>query len=133
MQGEDKQHRALSGQVSFLINKGVSPSQLINRYGLGSNETGILRLTAYEALYLFLKGKIKPENISLNSLPKLISTLGLDDDLEIFFVYRELKDKGLRLKVQGRKIFYKRKNGKAFLGPIVVIKESETLSDAEMA
>ncbi|MDS0257201.1 tRNA-intron lyase [Thermoplasmatales archaeon AK] len=69
----------------------------------------------------------------MNSLPKIVSALELNDDLETFFVFRELKSKGLQLKVHGRTIFYRKKSGGRMHGPIIVIKESETISDIDLA
>lgn len=52
-------HRAISGDLSFLILDDKGPSFIVNRYRVGTFfNGGALHLHPFEAMYLFLKGKI---------------------------------------------------------------------------
>ncbi|GGM67230.1 hypothetical protein GCM10007108_01630 [Thermogymnomonas acidicola] len=95
-------HRAISGDLSFLILDDKGPSFIVNRYRVGTFFNGALHLHPFEAMYLFLKGKIRPENDAYSDTATLMRRLlGSGTDLDMFLVFMELKERGLRVRRDG--------------------------------
>jgi len=100
---------------------GMDVSQIINKYHVGKLKGDTLFLDPCEAIYLYIKGKIMPK-AEMTTL-QVISSI-FDDDLYIYYIYSILKGKGLIVKREGNKFYY-RKLGEEFGTPVILIKEGE--------
>jgi tRNA-intron endonuclease len=100
---------------------GMDVSQIINKYHVGKLKGDTLFLDPCETIYLYIKGKIIPET-EMNMLQVIGSIF--DEDLYIYYIYSILKGKGLIVKREGNKFYY-RKLGEEFGMPVILIKEDE--------
>ena len=133
MQKNKAAHRAICSDIVFTITYEKSPSFIINKYKLGRFGTGILYLNPYECMFLYTKGKIVPENTSLNNTGILLERLGSDENfLDEFIVYEILKSHGLYVKFEGSSLYYRRTPRDDFKGPVRVIREDHTMDFSVM-
>lgn len=133
MQKNKAPSRAICTDIVFSILQERSPSYLLNKYKLGRIQAGVLILNPFECLFLFLKGKIRAENSSLNQLDRLLERLGVVDQfLDIFIVYNILKNRGFYVKMEENSLFYRRTPRSEYNGPVRVIRESEAIEFSEM-
>lgn len=133
MQKSKPSDRVICRDIVFSIQQNRGPSFLLNKYKLGRIQAGVLIVDPFECLYLFLKGKIAPENSILNKLERLLERLGIVDQfLDIFIVYNILKNRGFYVKMEENSLYYRRSPRVAFKGPVRVIRESEAIEFSEM-
>ncbi len=133
MQRNKPSDRAICQDLVFSILQNRGPSFLLNKYKLGRIQAGVLILNPFECLYLFLKGKITPENSLFNKVDKLMERLGVVDHfLNIFIVYNILKNRGFYVKMEENSLFYRRTPRSEYRGPVRVIRESEAIEFSEM-
>lgn len=124
---------ALCEGTVFNILHDKSASYIQNKYKLGRMQQGRLLLSRLECIYLFLKGKIAPENTLLNRFDRLLERLGMDGRLlDIFIVYRILKDRGFYVKLEMESLYYRRSPRVEFRGPVIVIRESGNIGFDDM-
>lgn len=133
MQKNKPPSRALCSGMVFSIVGEKSPSYVLNKYKLGRVQGSAIILNPFEALHLFLKGKISAENPVLNSLDRLLERLGLAGQfLDVFIVYDILKSRGMYVKLESGSLFYRKTPREEFRGPVRVIRESEDIEFREM-
>jgi tRNA-intron endonuclease len=117
-------HKAISKSVVFVIRNDKSPSFLQGKYRVGRILNGVLNLSPMEAMYLFIKKRIVPENPSHNSVLSLINILFDDDrDLDVFRVYEYLKNNGLVVKIEKDRLFFMKQSEHSYTGPVIVRRE----------
>lgn len=117
----------------FHILQDKGPSYLQNRYKLGRIQQGRLLLNRLEATYLFLKGKILPENTLLNRFDKFLERMEMDSRLiDIYIVYSMLKNRGFYVKMENDSLFYRRSPRVEYRGPVMVIRESGEIDFRDM-
>lgn len=133
MQKNKASDRAICRETVFSIQQGKGPSFLLNKYKLGRIQAGVLILNPFECVYLFLKGKIVPENNQFNRLDRLLEKLGIVDQLlDVFIVYNILKSRGFYVKMEENSLYYRRSPRVEYKGPVRVIRESGTIEFSEM-
>lgn len=133
MQKNKASDRAICRETVFSIQQNRGPSFLLNKYKLGRIQAGVLILNPFECVYLFLKGKIVPENNHFNSLDRLLEKLGIVDQLlDVFIVYNILKSRGFYVKMEENSLYYRRSPRVEYKGPVRVIRESGTIEFSEM-
>ena len=108
---------------THFVLSGMDISQIINKYHVGKMRANVLELDPCECIYLYMKGKIIPEPEM--GLPQVISSV-FTEDLYIYYVYSILKEKGLIVKRDGNKFFYK-KPGEEYSIPVILIKEGDLI------
>lgn len=133
MQKNKASDRAICRETVFSIQQNRGPSFLLNKYKLGRIQAGVLILNPFECVYLFLKGKIAPENSRFNRLDRLLDKLGIVDELlDAFIVYNILKSRGFYVKMEENSLYYRRSPRVEYKGPVRVIRESGTIEFSEM-
>ncbi len=133
MQKNKASDRAICREIVFSIQQNRGPSFLLNKYKLGRIQAGVLILNPFECVYLFLKGKIVPENSHFNRLDMLLDRLGIVDQLlDVFIVYNILKSRGFYVKMEENSLYYRRSPRVEYRGPVRVIRESGTIEFREM-
>lgn len=133
MQKNKASDRAICKDIVFSIEQNRGPSFLLNKYKLGRIQGGVLILNSFECLFLFLKGKITPENKLLNKLDNLLERLGIIDQLlDVFIVYNILKSRGFYVKMEENSLYYRRTPRTEYKGPVRVIRESGEIDFSEM-
>ncbi len=127
-------HRAISSNLLFTITNSKSPSFLMNRYKMGRLVEDTLYLTPFECLFLFLKGRIKPENTYYsNSLNLMKELLPDNTDLILYTVYEQMKLKGLYAKRESDSLFFRKSPKSEYSGPMKVMRESRSVSFSDLA
>lgn len=117
-------HRAISKSIVFSIRNDKSASFLQGKYRVGRILDGVLHLSPMEAMYLFTKRRIVPENPSLNSVFSLVGILFDDDrNLDVFRIYEYLKNSGLVVKIESDRLFFMKQSEHSYLGPVIVRRE----------
>lgn len=114
---------------SKFINLDMSISQIINKYHTGKIIDNNFYISPCEAIYLYIKGKIKPEN--LNGLKEIIEKL-FNDDIYLYYVYEILKNKGYYVKREKNKFYFKRKSKDKYDIPVILIKEIDVINFSEI-
>ncbi len=99
----------------------MNVSQIINKYHVGKAIGETLFLDPCESIYLYTKGEIMPQTGM--SLSQVINSV-FDEDLYIYYVYSILKGKGLTVKRDGDKFYYKKTGGEYGI-PVILIKEGD--------
>lgn len=133
MQKNKASERAICRDIVFSIQQNRGPSYVLNKYKLGRIQAGVLILNPFECAYLFLKGKIEPENNHFNRLDRLLEKLGIADQLlDVFLVYNILKSRGFYVKMESNSLYYRRSPRVEYKGPVRVIRESGTIEFSEM-
>lgn len=133
MPKESQQHKVVSAGVVFTIAGTRGPSSIVNRYKLGKMANETLHLTPFEALFLFFKNRIKPENSYFSDAASLMAELlPATNDLLLYTVYEKVKLRGLYVKRESDSLFFRKTPKEDFQGPLNVIKESSYLSFPEL-
>lgn len=105
--------------------KNTTTSQIINKYHVGKMIGGNFFLTPYEALFLYLKGKISPEES--DELVFFFNSV-LDDDIYTYLAYETLKNRGYYIKKVGHKFYYKKIKNEKYGSPIILKRETDKIS-----
>ncbi len=101
--------------------KNSSPAQVINKYHVGKLNGDDFRLMPYEALYLYMKGKISPDT---DLTEKEIINKMLSGDFFNFYVYYILKNLGFLVIPSGSSFLFKRLHEDEYR-KLLVIKETD--------
>ncbi len=126
-------HNVICSGLAFTPAGTKGISSIANRYKLGKMEGGNLYLTPFEGLFLFYKGKIKPENSYFYDATNLMRELLPDpSDILLYTVYEKVKSKGLYVKREAESLFYRKSSKEQFLGPLRVIREGSDLSFSKL-
>ena len=126
-------HIAICGRILFTISEDKSPSHIQSKYRLGSISSGIIYLTAYEALLLTLRGKISPENPALREVGNLIQAFNEQDGfIDRFFLYDLMKSKGLYVKSETGDMFFRKTPREDYKGPVRIVREERIVSFADL-
>ncbi len=107
----------------------ISISQIINKYHIGRIIDNNFYINPYEAVYLYIKNKIKPLN--LNGLEDIMERL-FDDDVYLYYVYEILKNKGYYIKREKNKFYFKRESKEKYDLPVILIKENEVINFSDI-
>lgn len=127
-------HRAICSKLLFSITGSKSPSFLINRYKLGKLVEDTLYLTPFECLFLFMKGRIKPENPFYSDILNLMKELLPEStDLILYTVYEHMKLKGLYVKRESDSLYFRKSPRDEYRGPMKVMRESRDVSFSDLA
>ncbi|MGC8515592.1 MAG: hypothetical protein ACP5OC_05595 [Thermoplasmata archaeon] len=119
--------RILCGQLVFEVERSV-PSQVYNRYRIGSIVGQDLNLTRFELGFLLLHAKAVFRDMDAGSrLDLLQKVLSEDSDMGILIAFSHLKIKGYVLKVEQDQLFYRKKDEKAWMGRLKVAGEQDFL------
>lgn len=122
-------HKVICSNLLFSITNSKSPSFLINRYKLGRLVEDTLYLTPFETLFLFFRGRIKPENpFYANRLNLMKILLPESSDLIMYTVYEQMKLKGLYVKRESDSLFFRKSPRNQYEGPLKVMRESRYVS-----
>ncbi|AKA47969.1 hypothetical protein IX51_01430 [uncultured archaeon] len=106
----------------------------MNRYKLGRLVEDTLYVTPFESLFLFIKGRIRPENpFYSNSLTLMKELLPGSSDLILYTVYEQMKLKGLYVKKESDSLFFRKSPRNEYDGPMKVMRESRDISFQELA
>lgn len=133
MQKNKAHNLVLCEGTVFNILQDKSVSYIQNKYKLGRIQQGNLLLNKLECTYLFLKGRIAPENTLLSRFDKLLERLGMDSRLlDVFIVYRMLKNRGFYVKMEMESLYYRRSPRVDYKGPVIVIRESGNIDFEDM-
>lgn len=133
MPKESHQHKVICSGIVFTISGGKSPSSLVSKYKLGKMANDTLNLTPFEALFLFFKNRIKPENSHFSDAANLMAELlPAPVDLILYSVYEKVKLRGLYVKRESDSLFFRKTPREVFRGPLNVIRESSFLSFPEL-
>ena len=119
--------RILCGKLAFEVERSV-PSQVYNRYRIGSIVSQDLNLTRFELGFLLLHAKSVFRDMDAGSrLDLLRQALPEDSDLGMLIAFSHLKIKGYVLKVEQDQLFYRKKDEKAWKGRLTVAGEQDFL------
>ncbi|MCL4451821.1 MAG: hypothetical protein M1327_04265 [Candidatus Thermoplasmatota archaeon] len=119
--------RILCGQLAFEVERSV-PSQVYNRYRIGSIVAQDLNLTRFELGYLLLHAKSVFRDMDAGArLDLLRQVLTEDSDMGMLIAFSHLKIKGYVLKVEQDQLFYRKKDEKAWKGRLTVAGEQDFL------
>ncbi len=105
--------------------KNTTISQIVNKYHVGKKIGDDFFLTPFETLYLYLKGKIFPEQD--DGLAFLFSDI-LDDDIYTYLAYEILKNRGYYVNKAGNKFYYKKIKNEKYGPPIILKRETDKIS-----
>lgn len=126
-------HKAICSSIVFSIATTKSPSFLMNRYKLGRLVSDTLYLTPFEAVYLFSKGRIKPENTYYASGINLMKELLPEEiDLILYSGYEHMKLKGYYVKREADSLFFRKSPRDEYQGPLRVMRESGHISFTDL-
>jgi tRNA-intron endonuclease len=119
--------RILCGQNTFDVERSV-PSQVYNRYRIGSIVGQDLNLTRFEMGFLALHAKSVFRDMNAGSrLSLLQQILPEENDLGMLIAFSHLKMKGYVLKVEQDHLYYRKKNEKSWRGVLTVAGEQDFL------
>jgi tRNA-intron endonuclease len=119
--------RILCGQIAFEVERSV-PSQVYNRYRIGSIVDQDLNLTRFELGFLAMHAKsIFRDSDAASRLDLLQQVLSEERDMEMLIAFSHLKIKGYVLKVEQDQLFYRKKDEKAWKGSLTVASEQDFL------
>ncbi len=107
----------------------ISTSQIINKYHIGKIVDNNFYITPCDAIYLYVKGKIKP--LDLNGLKDIMEKL-FDDDIYLYYVYEILKNKGYYVKNEGNKFYFKRKSKEKYGVHVILVRENEVINFSQV-
>ena len=126
--------KAICRPVSFRIVSDGGPSTIHSRYSVGKVEGDVLSLNPFEALYLYQKGKIKPENSGMDSFERICSVLVSDaEELNLFRVYLYFREKGFRISREGSILLLRKKNSSSPPTKVRVWREDDVSSFADIS
>ena len=126
-------HKAVCGGIAFNIKGGKSPTHLHGKYSVGKVSGDKLILKPLEALYLFSRQKIGPENRDLDGMYALLPVLlGEDEFLYRYRVFEHLKASGFQVNVEPDAMYFRRRGENTSRGPLMVRMESMADSFVEI-
>ncbi|MGP6239217.1 hypothetical protein ACNF40_02220 [Cuniculiplasma sp. SKW4] len=129
MENSNIQSIAICEKTVFHISNGKSPLYLHNKYSVGRVDKKTLFLKPYEAIYLYLRNRIKPLNGMLKDEISVISALIQENDIHKLKVYLELKDEGTKIAIESDYFNVVRKNEKQSVRrKVVPVRENERIS-----
>ncbi len=118
-------HRAICGKLPFSISGGKSATYLHGKYSVGKVSGETLILKPLEALYLFSRKRIIPEDKSLNGMFRLLPViLGSEENLYRYRVFENLKASGFQVVVEPDAMYFRHKGEGISRGPLIVRMES---------
>ena len=120
MENLNNQSIAICEKTAFHVTNGKSSLYLHNKYSVGRVDKKTLILKPYEAIYLYLRKRIKPLNGMLNDELSIFSALIQESDIHKLRAYLELKEEGTKIAIEPDFFNVVRKNEKQSVRRIVV-------------